>query len=398
VKPVVIFVDDEINILSSLERHLMREDYQKHFCNSAAEALKILSQEQVHLIVSDIRMPEMNGLELLKIVREKYPETIRMVLSGTSDSSMVIDAINKGEIFRYLSKPLAEVKELRTVISQALEFYALKVREKELLHELQLKNTELTSWKNRMSNELKIAEKLQLKLLEVPPLGDHDFTAVFAYEPSYSIGGDYFDLIKLPDGKFCVYVGDVSGHGVGSALISTLLKLTASDYVKQNHQNGPAAVCKMLNDFMSSHFQNIQVFSTLFLAIYDSNSHTWTACNCGHPPPMLFAPSGSPLSDRISPAGVFPIGFFDFPDTYTEKAQISWKTSEGEVLFFYTDGLYEAHDESGEMFDFARLEQTVSEMLDKSTDLPQPSEIIKAIVQKGYNSSADDCCAILVKT
>ncbi len=396
-KPVVIFVDDEINILSSLERHLIREDYQKHFCNSAAEALKILSQERVHLIVSDIRMPEMNGLELLKIVREKHPETIRMVLSGTSDSSMVIDAINKGEIFRYLNKPLAESKELRTVISQALEFYALKLREKELLHELKLKNTELISWKSKMSNELKIAEKLQLKLLEVLSLDDPNFSAVYAYEPSYSIGGDYFDLIKLPEDKFCVYIGDVSGHGVGSALISTLLKLTLSDFVKQHHEKGPAAICKMVNSFMADHFQNIEVFSTLFLAIYEKENQTWTACNCGHPPPMIFDKSGFPDNNRISKSGAIPVGFFDLPETYTEKTQITWKTSEEEILFFFTDGLYEAKDKNNEIFDFENLQQTVVELIKTSKTMPEPSEIIRTIFKKEYDCSGDDCCAILVK-
>jgi len=397
VKPVVIFVDDEINILSSLERHLIREDYQKFFCNSASEALKILSQEQVHLIVSDIRMPEMNGLELLKIVREKYPETIRMVLSGTSDSNMVIDAINKGEIFRYLTKPLAEVKELRAVISQALEFYALKFREKKLLYEMQLKNSELTAWQDKMASELKIAEKLQLKLLEVPIMQDPEFSAVFAYEPCYSIGGDYFDLIKLPDGKFCVYVGDVSGHGVGSAIISTMLKLTLSDYVKQHHDKGPATICRMVNSFMAEHFQNINVFSTLFLAIYETERRIWTAFNCGHPPPMIFNKSGQLVDDRIAKSGAIPVGFFDSPDAYTETTQISWETSDGETLFFYTDGLYEAKDKSSDIFDFLNLEQTAAEILKTSTKLPQPSEIIRTIRQKGYDCSGDDCCAILVR-
>lgn len=397
-EPVVIFVDDEKNVLSSLERLLIRENYKKYFCNSASEALEVFTREKVHLIVSDLRMPEMNGLELLKIVRQKYPDTIRMVLSGTSESNVVIDSINKGEIFRYLTKPLQEVGEIRAVIRQALEFYAAHAREKALLEELRLSNAELTVWKDRMAYELSVAEKLQLKLLGVPPVKDASFAAAFAYQPSCSISGDFFDLIGLPDGGFCVYIGDVSGHGVGAALVSTLLKLTASDYVRQYYKEGPATVCRMLNDFMNSHFQDSGIFSTFFLAFYDAASRHWTACNCGHPTPMLFDASGMLVADRISVDGTIPLGFFESGDHYKESVQISWQGRPGEVYFFFTDGLYEARDSQGEMFGFEQLQHTTHSILAESSELPEPALIISSISKRNFDCSGDDCCAILVKT
>lgn len=396
-KPLVVFVDDEKNVLSAMERYLIREDYRQVFCNSASDALKIFAREEVHLIVSDLRMPEMNGLELLKAIREEYPETIRMVLSGTSDSNMVIDAINNGEIFRYLTKPLAEVKELRAIIRQALDFYALKKREKLLVNELALKNSELMAWKKRMAYELEVAEKLQRKLLETGPIEFGNLQALFAYQPCWSIGGDFFDLIKLPEERLCIYIGDVSGHGVGSALISTLLKLTASDMVRQHYQEGPAAICCKLNAYMNSHFHNAGCFATFLLAFLNPATGSWNACNCGHPPPFIFSGRDAVIDDRISSMGCLPLGFFDDPSCYVASSQIEWQTVPGEVLFLFTDGLYEARNDRNEILGFDGLKQIAAERLKGSKNLPDPAEIIKNIEERGFDCSGDDCCAILLK-
>lgn len=124
-KRTVLFVDDEEKILKSLKRSLTDEPYETLFAESGKEALEILQQKQVHVIVIDIRMPEMDGLELLKIVKNEYPHVIRLVLSAYSDKDTLLAAINHGEIFRYITKPWKFNEELRTIIRQAIEFYDL---------------------------------------------------------------------------------------------------------------------------------------------------------------------------------------------------------------------------------------------------------------------------------
>jgi two-component system response regulator HupR/HoxA len=113
----VLFVDDEERVLGSLRRGLLDEPYNTLFANSG--------KEEVHVIVTDMRMPEMGGLELLKIVKEDYPHIIRMVLSGYVDRDTLLAAINQGDIFRFIPKPLKSNEELRTIIRQAIEFYEL---------------------------------------------------------------------------------------------------------------------------------------------------------------------------------------------------------------------------------------------------------------------------------
>ena len=115
----VLFVDDEANIISSIKRTLRREGYQVLTANSAAEGLSLLAKQQVHVIVSDQRMPEMNGTEFLSRVKTMHPKTIRMVLSGYSELSAVTDAINKGAVYRFMLKPW-EDDRLKQEINEAL--------------------------------------------------------------------------------------------------------------------------------------------------------------------------------------------------------------------------------------------------------------------------------------
>ncbi len=120
----VLFVDDEEKVLKALERSLLDEPYEALFTNSGKEALEILKREEVHVLMTDMRMPEMTGLELLRIVKEIYPYIIRMVLSGYAEINTLLAAINEGEIFRFITKPWKD-EELKTTICQAIEFYDL---------------------------------------------------------------------------------------------------------------------------------------------------------------------------------------------------------------------------------------------------------------------------------
>ncbi|HLA33628.1 MAG TPA: EAL domain-containing protein [Rhodocyclaceae bacterium] len=114
----LLIVDDEVSILSALKRMLRHEGYEVLTAGSATEGLALLSKHRVQVIVSDQRMPEMSGSEFLSRVRVIYPETIRIMLSGFSDISAITDSINKGAIYRYLSKPWNDA-ELKSEIHGA---------------------------------------------------------------------------------------------------------------------------------------------------------------------------------------------------------------------------------------------------------------------------------------
>lgn len=129
----VLCVDDEKNILNSLRRLLRQENYSLLTASSGAEALKLLEEAHVQLVISDQRMPEMSGVDFLSEVRKKYPETIRIILSGYTDVNSITDAINKGHIYKFLLKPWDE-QNLRLEIRQALQQYDL-IEDNQRLHQ-----------------------------------------------------------------------------------------------------------------------------------------------------------------------------------------------------------------------------------------------------------------------
>ena len=115
-KKTVLFVDDEEKVLTSLRRDLVDEPYNTLFANSGKRALEIVKRKPVHVIVADMRMPEMGGLELLMTAKEEHPDIIRMVLSGHAQISTLLAAINQGEIFRFIPKPWKLEEEFKPSI------------------------------------------------------------------------------------------------------------------------------------------------------------------------------------------------------------------------------------------------------------------------------------------
>ncbi len=139
----LLFVDDEANILSSLKRLFRPLGYRIHTATGGAEGLELLAREPVDLIISDMRMPEMNGAEFLEQAAARWPDTMRILLTGYADLNSTIDAVNKGRIYRYVSKPWID-HELTLLVQEALEFKQLK-DEKKRLEALSIRqNEELT--------------------------------------------------------------------------------------------------------------------------------------------------------------------------------------------------------------------------------------------------------------
>jgi putative nucleotidyltransferase with HDIG domain len=121
----VLFVDDEVNILKALQRLLRQEDMNVICASRGPEALEILEKTEAQVVVTDQRMPEMSGVDLLSSVRERYPDIVRMMLTGYTEMNVAVEAINRGEIYRLITKPWND-DELRATIRQAFEQSDLK--------------------------------------------------------------------------------------------------------------------------------------------------------------------------------------------------------------------------------------------------------------------------------
>jgi len=132
-KKRILFVDDELGVLQGLERMLfeMADTWDMAFVDSAEKALSELSAREFDVIVSDMRMPGMDGAQLLEQVSRHWPGSIRILLTGHADMNATVAAINRGQIFRYLNKPWSD-EELRATVNQGLDLLALELEKQRL--------------------------------------------------------------------------------------------------------------------------------------------------------------------------------------------------------------------------------------------------------------------------
>jgi len=160
----ILCVDDEANVLRSLKRLFLDEDYEIVTAESGSEGLAILQQRQpVQVVISDYRMPEMDGVDFLRQVHERWPETVRIVLSGYADTAAVVSAINEGQIYKFIPKPWND-EELKVTIAKAVERYFLVKANRELNEELQQANDELS--RIAVQLEEKVAERTEELLFQ----------------------------------------------------------------------------------------------------------------------------------------------------------------------------------------------------------------------------------------
>lgn len=152
-KITVLYVDDEEDNLLSFKA-TFRRDYEVLTASSSAKGLQVLHNKTVHVIIADQRMPQSTGVEFFDIVRNAFPDPIRILLTGFTDVEAIIDAINRGQIFRYIKKPWDQL-ELKTTIKNAFEVYTTRLNLKLKVQELERTNDELNRFVYSTSHDLR---------------------------------------------------------------------------------------------------------------------------------------------------------------------------------------------------------------------------------------------------
>ncbi len=137
----ILYVDDEENNLNAFKASF-RKLYDIYLATSANEGRKILAENEIEIIITDQRMPDMTGVEFLESIIEEYPEPMRILLTGYTDIQALIDAVNKGQIYRYMNKPWNE-EELKMFVTQAFEVHQLRKENKVLTDSLIQANNQL---------------------------------------------------------------------------------------------------------------------------------------------------------------------------------------------------------------------------------------------------------------
>jgi len=196
---VILFVDDETNILNSLRRLFRPLNYKILIAESGVEALALLENEPVDLVISDMRMPQMDGAQLLEQVRAKWPNILRILLTGYADVGSTIAAINKGEIYRYIAKPWDD-NDIVLVVRHALERKALE-QEKRRLELLTIRqNEELKELNASLEN------KVQARTAELQQ------TMTFVEQAHEELKKSFLTSVRIFSNLFELRAGHLAGH------------------------------------------------------------------------------------------------------------------------------------------------------------------------------------------
>ncbi|WLG46054.1 HD domain-containing phosphohydrolase [Pseudomonas sp. FP1740] len=196
-KPTLLLVDDEESILNSLRRLLRSQPYEVLLATSGAQALEIMEQRSVDLVMSDARMPNMDGATLLAHVHQRYPDTTRIMLTGYADPSAIIKAINEGQIHRYISKPWHD-EEMLLTLRQSLAYQYSERERLRLVQETWDQNEKL-----KLLN-ITLEKHVAARTSELQQTADMLDLAYEELKRSYVTGTEVFSLLanlRLPPAK-----------------------------------------------------------------------------------------------------------------------------------------------------------------------------------------------------
>lgn len=216
-KHIVLFVDDESQLLKAIKRVVRHQPYKSLYAEGGQQALAILERQSVQVIVSNLQLPEMDGLALLQHVQKRYPEIIRIVLSGVADIDPVLEAIHVGRVYRYITKPYND-RELLSTINQALDTWCIQQENRDLLSQLSEQNCML----ERQVKEL--AERA----IEDPLTGLFNrghLHKCLSGEIERSVRHNHSFLAIMADIDHFKKINDCNGHLFGDLVLKRLARL-----------------------------------------------------------------------------------------------------------------------------------------------------------------------------
>ncbi len=337
-RPKILVVDDEPDLEHLVRQRMRREirsgQYSFMFAHNGVEALEVLNEERdVDMVLSDINMPRMDGLTLLEQIPKVDPNIRSVIVSAYGDMKNIRTAMNRGA-FDFITKPI-DFEDMRVTIQRTL-------RHLELWREALESRDKLVA----LQNELNVANKMQQSILPTSFPKGPGFAIFGGMKPARDVGGDFFDVLSLEDGRIGLVVADVSDKGVPAALFMmssrTLLKGSAIGL------DSPGKVLSEVNQLLQEE-NDASMFVTVFYATFDPETGELAYANGGHNTPLVVHADGS--STVIPPTNGVALGVV--PEfTYEER---SLTLQPGDYVVLYTDGVTEAENDQGDQFGLERL-------------------------------------------
>lgn len=339
----ILVVDDTDNVRTTLVHLLASLGYVTRGATDGAAGLASIREAPPDLVLCDLRMPVMDGVEFLEAASVEFPLLPVVVMSGAGLVNDAVGALKAGA-WDYLTKPIVGAEVLTHAIEAALERAALREENARHREQLEATNKALRASLALLAEDEAAGRRLQFRLLPAnhQRFGDYEFSREMV--PSAFLSGDFVDAYRIDDRRWGFYIADVAGHGVSSALVTVLLRgLVHREVEAHAHSGGelilhPGQLLAHVNTLVSK--EALDKHLTMFVGVVDSALGTLTYANAGHFPfPLVFDGSSTVALEKPGiPIGMMPA------TTYGEHVLA---LPDALVLAAFSDGLLEVLPEGG---------------------------------------------------
>ncbi len=331
-RETLLLVDDNPTNLQVLRQALQGINCKMLFAKNGERALSIAAEGHPDLILLDIMMPGIDGFEVCRRLKsDAATEDIPVIfLSALVDTQDKVKGLQLGAV-DYVSKPF-QPEEVKARVDTHLTIHRLR--------------REVQDQKDQLEHELEVVSEVQRRLLpkQLPEIEGLHLAAHYA--TSRFAGGDYYDILKLPDNQWGFMVADAEGHSAPAAVLMAMTCSLLHSY--SGPPTDPAEVLNYINRTMCKVAD--PSFVTALYAVFDADQRTLRFARAGHPPPMLYRREEN-KSVELAGKGVFPLGIYPYDQIPVHETRLG----SGDRLLLYTDGVTERFDMEGNAYGENRL-------------------------------------------
>lgn len=389
----LLIIDDDAIVRQNMAAYLEDSGYLVEEAADGATGLALFGSFQPAIVLCDLMMPDLSGLEVLKRIHEVCSETPVVVISGVGVMDDVVEALRLGAS-DYLIKPIVDMQVLEHAIKQALERSDLIAENRRYREELEEKNAELSRNLQIIERDQKAGRQVQERLLPPSPLKRAGYTVSRYIHPSLYLSGDSIDYAFIFERYFGFYLTDVSGHGASSAFVTIWLKYLVRRLMRDRtifvdsrreyvFNRGPSLLLQGINrELMSTRLNN---HLTTFQGTIDSKTHKMRYAVGGHlPMPILVTDEGARyLEGKGKPLGIF--------------SDVEWEVYELDLparfaLVICSDGVLE-------LLDGDSLQQKEALLLDKVSNIGGTMSldvVCESLALRERSETPDDIAILMV--
>ncbi|MCQ4287897.1 SpoIIE family protein phosphatase [Pseudomonas stutzeri] len=313
----LLIIDDDDVVRASLAAYLDDSGFKVLQAPSGPVGMELFEAEQPDLVISDLRMPQMDGLELIRQISERQADLPVIVVSGAGVMSDAVEALRLGAA-DYLIKPLEDLAMLEHSVRRALDRSRLRMENRRYREQLETANRDLQASLHLLQEDQNAGRQVQMNMLPVTPYSIDDFQFAHQIIPSLYLSGDFVDYFRVDEHRIGFYLADVSGHGASSAFVTALLKFMTTRllYESRRGRGAPRAFKPSeVLDHINRGLINCKLGKhvTMLGGVIDQERNVLHYSIGGHlPMPVLYADGAATyLEGRGLPVGLFVEATYD---------------------------------------------------------------------------------------